>query len=216
VLGKQATGGWFGLAQARYARRHEEHGARHAERTIRALMTLLRRHPFDRLLLAGPDEALATLRDHLPRPLRLGLAGTIRLELFAGDTEVLAAAREAAEALERREEVALVDDLIDGATGPRVALDFAQTLAALSEGRVHRLVLADSFAGVGGECAGCWRLVAGVGPCPTCGAATRPVADLAEAALAVAHAQGARIELVSGEAAARLMQVNGLGAWTRS
>jgi hypothetical protein len=58
--------------------------------------------------------------------------------------------------------------------------------------------------------------VAGVGPCPTCGAATRPLADLAGAALARARAQGARVELVSGEAAARLMRYNGLGAWTRS
>jgi hypothetical protein len=93
VPGKQATGGWSGLAQARYARHREEHVLRHAKRTTRALMALLRRHPFDRLLLAGPDEALATLRHHVPRPLQARLAGTLELELSAGDVEVLAAAR---------------------------------------------------------------------------------------------------------------------------
>jgi hypothetical protein len=52
-------------------------------------MVLLRKHSFDRLLLAGPDESLAVLKRELPRPLRARLAGTISVPLFASDAEVL-------------------------------------------------------------------------------------------------------------------------------
>jgi peptide subunit release factor 1 (eRF1) len=215
VPGKQETGGWFALAQSRYARHHEDHVLRHAKRTIRALLNLLQRRPFDRLLVSGPDEAVSVLIHHLPRPLRARLAGTLSLPLYASDAEVLAATLPVAEAIERQVERALVDDLLAGAATPHVALGYEQTLAAISEGRVHQLVLADEFAGIGSECPACGRLIAGVGVCPACGEMTRPVSDLRERLLARALDQGAKIEIVSGEAAALLMVYNGLGARTR-
>lgn len=215
VPGKQATGGWFALAQTRYARHHEEHVRRHARRTIQALLAVLRQHPFDHLLLAGPDEAIALLKDQLPSVLRTRLGGLLTLELFATDAEVVAAATKAARALHDQADLALVDQLIDRPANRSVALGFDETLAALGESRVHRLLLADTFIGSGGACPRCERLVAGPGPCPICGAVPLPVESLGERIIDQALAQGAQVDIVTGPAARTLMLHGGLGAWTR-
>ncbi len=215
VPGKHAGGGWFALAETRAERHREDHVLRHVKRTVAALMATLRQEPFDRLFLAGPDEAVATLRHHLPRPLRARLAGTLRLELFASDAEVLQAALAAAQAAERDAEAAAVAELVDAATTRPVALGLAATLAALDAGRVYVLFLADSFAPVGGECGGCGALVPGGGACPTCGAPTQAVPDLRERLIRRALDQGAKLEFVSGDAATLLATHGGIGAWTR-
>lgn len=215
VPGKHATGGWFALAQSRYARHHEDHVLRHIKRTIAALMQMLRLYPFDRLLVGGPDEAVAMLQHHLPRPLRSRLAGTVALELFASDHAVLEAVRQVTEALERQAEVAAVQALLDAIGTPRAALGFADTLIALNEGRVHVLYLVEDFEGVGGVCRTCGALVPGLQACLMCGGEAEVVGNLRERLVAAALQQGARIEAVGGEAAALLRLHNGIGAWTR-
>jgi len=188
---------------------------RHARRTGHALMTLLRTHRFDRLLLAGPEEPLALLRAELPRPLRARLAGDLSLATDASEAEVLRAAVQAAEAIERQAEVEMVDRLVEAAITPRATLGHDATLAALSDHRVYHLFLADTFAAVGAECPRCGRLVPGPGPCPACGAATTGLGDLRERVVERALEQGARVETVSGDAASLLTLHGGLGALTR-
>jgi hypothetical protein len=205
-----------GTTSAGATRHHEDLVLCHARRTGRALAALARARPFDRLLLGGPPEALAVLRRQLPRPLRAKLSGTLQLELFAGEAEVLRAAREAGAALERRAEQAMVAELLEAAGTPNVALGVDATLAALAERRVHVLFVAAGVVAAGRECAACGRLVEGAGgPCPVCGGRTTPVPDLAGRALLRAAEQGARLETVAGVAAALLLERGGLGAWTR-
>lgn len=215
VPGKQATGGWFGLEQTGFARHREDHLRRHAERTVRALMLLLRKHSFDRVLLAGPDEALAVLKRELPRPLRARLAGTLDVPLFASDADVLKATIRAAEAIERRTEVDLVEELLEDATTRHVVVGLAGTLNALADGRVHLLLIAEHFDAPGSLCPKCGRLVPDEHLCPACGEVTQPSARLHEAIVEQTLAQGAKIETVSGAAAARLEEHGGVGAWTR-
>ena len=166
VPGKQDSGGWFGLAQKRYERHREDHLLRHAKRTIAALLRELQRHPFDRLLIGGPDEPVALLEDHLPRPLRVRRAGALRVELFASDGDVLAAAREAMLEVERREEVQAVRGLLEAAGSLRVALGPEAVLPAISDGRVHQLFLGDGFGGAGAECPACGALLPSTGDLP--------------------------------------------------
>lgn len=216
VPGKQATGGWFALAQTRYARHHEEHVRRHVKRSLAATMEMLRKHSFDRLLLAGPDETLTTLRQQLPRPLRTRLAGTLQLELFASEADILQATREAAKNIEREEEARAVNELLEAAMSSRhAALDTDAVLTALNEGRVHVLFIADPLAVIGRECGRCGALARGDEPCPQCGASAVAAEGFREHIVEHALAQGARIEEVSGEAARTLLDHGGLGAWTR-
>jgi hypothetical protein len=215
VPGKQATGGWFGLEQTGFARHREDHLRRHAERTVRALMLLLRKHSFDRVLLAGPDEALAVLKRELPRPLRTRLAGTVDVPLYASNAEVLQATVRAAETIERRTEEGLVDELLEDAATRHVVVGLAGTLNALADGRVHQLLIAEHFDGPGSLCTDCGRLLPDEHVCPACGGVTQPSASLHEAIVEQSLNQGAKIETVSGAAAARLEEYGGVGAWTR-
>ena len=215
VPGKQATGGWFGLAQARYARHHEDHVIRHAKHASAELMAMLRTHPFDRLLIGGPDEAITLFQHHLPKPLRARLAGFLRLELFAPDAEVVDAALRVAESIERQEEADAVNQLLEEANTRHAVVGVGPTLEALDEGRVYSLLVADGLQLLGGECAQCRCLVVAGARCPGCGQPVEGSADLRECAFERALQQDARIDEVAGEAAHRLQEYGGLGAWTR-
>jgi peptide subunit release factor 1 (eRF1) len=212
---KQRTGGWAALAQSRYARHREDHLLRHAKHTASALLTMLRAHPFDRLLMGGPDETLAVLRHQLPPPLRRRVAGSLHLEPFASHDQILRAALDTLQTTERQSEIAMVDELFEAETTAHAVLGFDATLPAVSDGRVHVLLIADSFASTGGECPSCGRLVAGPGPCPACGHATESLANLGDRIVQRVLALGARVEEVSGDAARRLLTRDGIGAWTR-
>jgi hypothetical protein len=204
-----------GMAEAGAAAYEEDRLRRHARRTAHALMEILHVRPFDRLLLAGPEQARSVLQHELPSPLRARYVGVVSIEADATDPTLRDAVLAAAEAVERRAEVAAVDELLDAAKTPRVALGLRPVLGAIGEHRVHELLLADAFSGIGGECPECGRLVAGLDRCPTCGAQTQAVTDLRERLVDRALEQGARVKMVSGEAAARLMAYDGIGAWTR-
>jgi peptide chain release factor subunit 1 len=215
VPGKQATGDWFGLSQKRYQRHHEDKVLQHVKRTIRAMMDELRERPFDRLLVSGPDEAVTTLIQRLPRPLRDRLAGTFEIELFATDAEVLAAGMREAEAAERRYEVDEIRKLLEASTGQNAAVGADATLAVLNDGRVHRLFIARHLDVEGGECTTCERLTLDGETCPICGSALQHIRSVGDRAIAHALAQGARVEVVAGEASDLLREHGGMAAWTR-
>lgn len=212
---KQATGGWFALSQTRYARHREEHVLRHVQRTVARLVELHRTHPFDRLLLGGPDEALALLQQHLPSVLKRSVAGLVHVELFASEAEVLNVALAAMRPIEEETKSALVHDLLEAVATPYGVLGKEATLRALNEGRVHHLVLTAVHPLSGGVCTGCGRLVAGAGTCPVCGATARAEPDLRERVVSRARETGARVSWLHGRAAEPLAADEGVGAWVR-
>jgi peptide chain release factor subunit 1 len=215
VPGAQSTGGWFALAQTRYARHREQFVRRHVDHTTAALMAMLRAHPFDRLFLAGPPEPVALLQQRLPRPLRNRLAGRLSLELIASDADVLRVALEAADAVERQASEAALQELLGGAGEGRASLGPAGTLDALAEGRVRQLFVSASFMRPGWFCARCKHLYLEGATCPLCGAAMEAVADLRERAMALARTQDADVSVLTGPASTLLMEVDGMSAWLR-
>lgn len=215
VPGKQATGGWFALAQTRLARRHDHAVARHMRHVAAALLQEFKERPFERLFLGGPPEALTALRHELPRPLLARLAGSISASWTQTDEELLRISLEAAEQAQREAERLDVEELLEAASTRRVVLGLADTLRALHDGRVHRLFLVSRFAAVAGTCPADGHLEPGLDRCSLCGTATEPLGDVTERVVDRAHEQGARLEIVSGDAASLLVHYGGIGAWTR-
>jgi peptide chain release factor subunit 1 len=215
---RQKTGGWAALSQSRFARHREERIRLHAHRAVAALTTMLREQPFDRLFLAGPDEAVALLRRSLTRPLQARLAGTLRLPLTAGDAAILAAVHEAAQASERKHELEMVNELIEEASGGPEAdavLGADAVLETLAQRPISQLYVAASLQRSGMECPSCGRLAAAAATCPDCGTAMVPRADLIDPLIRQAVRRGATVEVVSGEAERLLLLHGGLGAWRR-
>jgi peptide chain release factor subunit 1 len=215
VPGKHDQGG---RSQARYQRHHEAHVRWHLKRTARRLAELLRRRRFDRLILAGPEEATSELRRLLPRVLAHRLAAVIPVELFAKESEILEKTLETERRLEREVEAGLLGELLDEAQGGgRATCGLEPTLEALWLAEVQTLVVADGVHVSGSECPNCGRLEPeSVARCPGCGTATQPVHDLFHRAIGLALEQAGSVEVVHGDAARRLLEAgDGLGALLR-
>lgn len=215
VPGSMPTGAWSGMVQGRLERRHLERAMQHLRRTSRALMDLLRREPFDRLFLAGPEEARTLLAQDLPRPLRARLAGQFSLPMTASEAEIHQATIDAMEAIEREREREYVTQLLEQASTPNVALGLDAVLEAASMGALHHLFISERFKAEGSECEQCGRLVVGFDRCPSCGAPPTQSVDLRERLFVRGLEEGARIEVVKGQAAEMLDQHGGVGAFVR-
>ena len=215
VPGKHDQGGF---SQANYQRHHEAHVFRHLKRVVEHLAHLLRRRRFDRLIVAGPEEATSELRRLLPRVLGLRLAAVVPGEMFATGAEVLEKALEIERRLERETEERLLDELLEKAgAGGRATCGVVATLDALWFDAVQTLVVSAGVHVGGIECPNCGRLDPGTFvTCPACDTPTRPVHDLFHRAMGSARERAAGVEVLHGEAAGRLMKEGGgLGALLR-
>lgn len=213
--GKPGTIAWSGMAQARQQRRHQEKARTHARRVAGALMDLLRDEPFDRLFLAGPEEAVSLVEDVLPRPLQARLADRLSIPVHASEAEVLAETLRAAEVIERQGEVAIVRRLIESVGRKTASVGLEPTLDAASEGRIATLVIGTELAADVRVCLECGQLTTKTADCPRCGATLVEVENPRERLITEVLGQGGRIEVVSGEAEGLLGEHGGVGAFTR-
>jgi peptide subunit release factor 1 (eRF1) len=213
VPGRNATGGW---SQAGRARHREYHVDEHMRHVVDELWRLNRRSPFDRLIIGGPQEALAAFKMALTRPLAARVAGEFAGEMFASDAMILERVRGIAEGAERTNEKALVEEILVRAPKRQLAATgWDDTLAALTEGSVHQLVLVDGVTIAGFACPDGHAVVKRrVDRCPVCDKATEPEPDLAAAAVQLAMQTDAHIEFVRGEAA-ELLRPHGAAAILR-
>jgi peptide chain release factor subunit 1 len=215
VPGKHDQGGW---SQANYQRHHEAHVYWHLKRVADELIHLERRRPFERLVLAGPEEATAELERILPRHLRAKLVRRIPAELFATEAEILERTLAIERDVERAAEERLVADVLETAAAGGPAIHgLGATLEAVWLGRVHALVVADGLTAPGSECEGCGRLAVDVpAACPACGGRVRGLEDVVERAMERTLEEGGRVEVVHDEPAGRLRDAGeGIGAVLR-
>lgn len=203
--GRSRKGGW---AEARYSHHRDVHLHAHVLRVTEALLEELRRRPFDRLIVGGPDEARSAFLQVLPRGLRGRVAGTFGAELFISDEQVVERVCVIEEAAQREAEARLVPDLVEATSaGGLAVLGWEETLQALLEGRVHKLVLAEGRTQQGRVCPkGHAAVLEKLAACPFCGGPLEAVGDLAEWAVEKALDTDARVETVQGQAAKGLVE----------
>jgi len=215
VPGKHDQGG---PAQARLQRHHEDHVLRHVKRVVQQLSEGLRQRAFDRVILAGHEEATAAVRERLPRELARRLVATVPAETSATDAEILRMTLDVAQRVERESEEGLVTSVIDASRsdGPG-ACGSSATLEAVWLRQVLTLVLADGLTASGSECPVDGRLYREPpGACPMCGADTLPVGDIADRAAQDTLRQDGAVEIVHDAAARRLRDAcDGMGAVLR-
>jgi peptide chain release factor subunit 1 len=215
VPGKHDQGG---PAQARLQRHHEDHVVRHVKRVVQRLSERLRERTFDRLVLAGPQEATTAVRERLPHELARRLVATVPAELSATDAEIVEMTREVEQRAEREDEEGLAAAVIDAwrSDGPG-ACGMSPTLETVWLRQVHRLVLADGLTAAGSECPADGRLYPDPpGPCPMCGTETLPVTDVVDRAAQLTLEQDGDVEIVHDGAAQRLRDAcDGMGAALR-
>mgnify|MGYP001107180826 CR=1 FL=1 len=213
--GKAGMIAWSGMAQTRQRRRHEEFALQHLRVVAQALMRMMHEQPFDRLFLAGTEEAVDMLRNNLPQPLKARFAESLPLPITASESEVLAEALEASQRRERESEVETVKRLVERAGAGGAVLGLEETLPAVNDGRVDTLVMNSNLAGAISICGNCGRLTTSNSVCPSCGSEIEKVPDLREQLVLDVLDQSGRIEIIEGPAADLLDRHDGLGAFVR-
>jgi peptide chain release factor subunit 1 len=215
VPGKHDQGG---LAQARLQRHHEDHVLRHVKRVVERLSEQLRERTFDRLILAGPEEATTDVRDHLPHELARRLVATVPAETSATDAEIVEMTLEVEQRAERQGEEDLVTAVIDASRSNGLgACGTSATLDAVWLGEVLTLLVADGLTAPGSECPLDGRLSPDPpGACPMCGTETVQVADIVDRAAQLTLERDGDVEVVHERAAQRLRDTcDGMGAVLR-
>ncbi len=187
-----------GRAQARLQRHADELAERHLRHVADVLFDFHRQKGFDRLILAGPDEAVHDLERLLHDYLRQRVVARETLAVTASVDDVLQrslAVEERCEALRERKVLERLH--AEAAAGRGAVLGLPDTLAALAEGRVRTLVVPLSEVVGGVRCEACGRLAPAAKRCPTCGGPVHPVPDLIEAASGDALRGGSSVEALS-------------------
>jgi peptide chain release factor subunit 1 len=195
----------------------DQHAHNHLKHAAELTAGLANIREFDRLILAGTDEATSELHGLLPKALRARVVRKIPLPVEASEAQVLEATSKIEEEVERQHEAELVEQLITaGAKREKGVLGLNETVLAMQEGRVWQLVYADGFVANGAQCANCLGLLAkDTGPCDYCNGPVQVVDDLIGLlAERVLDMQG-KVEQVGGPAAERLRKVGSVGAFLR-
>lgn len=210
VPGRHDQGGW---SQMRMQRHVDDHRTQHLKHVSEVLFGLWQERGFAHLILAGPGEAHRELEGLLHEYLRQRVRAHLSLPMTATLEDVRVRALEVEEAVERAEEAAVVERLVEAIPSGGGVGGLDATLEALSEGRVGTLVVQLDLAHPGGVCDRCGRLGTRASACPTCGSPMREVRDVVEVAVASAYEGGCRVETVTADE--RLERLGGIGALLR-
>ena len=217
VPNKHATTGTDHIwSQGQMDRDHINHVHSHARRVADELASVIDRMKLKRIVIGGPVEATSVFSGGLPKRLQQMIIGTISAPVDANHDRIITELRAVQAKAEHEDETKVVDAMITAAMkGDRAVIGVKDTLGAIQEGRVYRLVVARDFRVEGKECGACHVLVAdGNEKCSFCGGNLEAAPDLINRASHRVLDLGGKVQLVSGEAAARLAQA-GIGAVLR-
>jgi peptide chain release factor subunit 1 len=205
------------MSQMNIQRKADEHARWHLKQVADLTTRLVDLHSLDRLILAGPTEATSTLHRLIPKRLRSRVVASIPMPIEANQQHLLEATLRIEEQAERAFELRLVEELLTSAAKENGAVTGLEpTLSALRESRIWRLVYAEGLASRGSQCTSCGVLYAEERhSCGYCDSTVRPVDDLLERMVESVLEAGGRTEQVRGEAAARLREAGGVGAFLR-
>ena len=217
VPNKHATTGTDHIwSQGQMDRDHTNHVQSHAKRVADELASVIDRMKLKRIVIGGPVEATSVFTSGLPKRIQQMIIGTISAPVDASHDRLITELRAVQERAEHQDENKIVDAMITAAMkGERAVLGLSNTLIAIQEGRVYRLVVARDFRVEGKECGSCRMLLSdGNEKCSVCGGQLDSAPDLINRASHRVLDMGGKVQLVSGEAAATLGEA-GIGAVLR-
>jgi peptide chain release factor subunit 1 len=191
VHSQHDQGGW---SQARYQRSVDKERHDHLQNAADVTFDRFKRHPFDRLLVGGPEETIGDFEAKLHPYLKERLAGRVTCDVEnSGVDQVRSCAGERILEFARAREREALDRLAQGVgSGERGAAGLAQVLAALNQARVEVLLVARGMSAEGFCDPATGLLYATADELPE-GAEAKPVADIVEKAIERAIEQSAEI-----------------------
>jgi hypothetical protein len=195
---KQQQGGW---SQRRFQARADERVAAFARGVAEETQRALEETAAEMLIIAGDEVITSALDEAFHQTVKERIIGTVRLDAKASEADIVESTREMVEQVERTQEMAAVQAVLDGiGAGTYGSGGIDDVLTALQAGQVETLVVADDFSANGWADYGLPLYGSGFVPSqhPAGGdvADLQPV-DLREEMIRLALATGARVEIVS-------------------
>jgi peptide chain release factor subunit 1 len=203
-------------SQMQMERDHSKHVQWHVKRVADELVAVVDRTKVSRIVIGGPVEATSTFLNEIPKRLEHMVMGTISIPLDANYERLVSELRALQEKTENEDEAKMVDSMITAAMkGDRAVLGITDTLRAIQEQRVYRLIVARDYHMEGKQCDSCHvLLVDGEEKCSFCGGSLRPAPDLINRASHRVLEQAGKVLQVTGAAADKLAGI-GVGAVLR-
>jgi hypothetical protein len=186
--------------------------------TAKEVDRLTKSRKLHRIVLAGTTEVTAELRTLLPARLAQQVVGEVPMAMGSTPADVLAIAQPLAEKYERASEATKVSNVLTAAAkDEKAVVGLGHTLKAVNSGRVWELVYCGGFSRPGFECSKCSALFSGeTASCPYCNSVVQPVTNIVERAVEHVLRKRAKIEVVTGDAAAALDAAGGIGAFLKT
>jgi len=207
------------LSQMSHQRKSNSHARAHLKHVAEITERTADKEGFDRLVLAGHNEAVHELERLLSERLRKRYIGSLALPVTAAHQQVLDETLGIESGYEREEEKKLVETLLTMARkNSNAVLGLKDTLKAAVEGRIHRLVYTEGYEASGSECPQCTSLLTSENGqvCPHCGGVLIPLSDVIEPLAQLAAKTGDTVEQVREDAADQLRhEAGGIGAFLR-
>ncbi|MEZ4516003.1 MAG: hypothetical protein R3C44_03885 [Chloroflexota bacterium] len=195
--------------------KHEEEVVnRNLRETAAAANSFFANRPIRRLFLGGTSETIAQFREMLPKQLQSCLAGTLSIDVDAGEPVLRKQALDLLGEVNAEREAKLVERLVTlNAMGSNAVAGLDDTLQAISDKRVEVLVISDGYRIPGYLDEPSGFVVADLTRSPITEQELQPVPDVVEAAVAQTVAQGGHVEVITGNPS--LEEIGRIGAILR-
>jgi len=202
----------YGTQRDVFEHRVDAHYRRLLRATAEELIRLDEKERFNAIFLVGPQRMIEPIAADVPSSLQSSVI-TIPKDLGKlAQRRLLEHVQPAIEAWERERESRLVNGVLTTDRGTVTGID--ETLALLQKRRIRELVLSRDLDARLHRCRNCGTVDASADPvCSVCGG-DRYSVRLREALPELIAASEAELNIVSGEAASKLLkQAGGIGAW---
>lgn len=209
------TGATRGAQRDTFEARMDDHRRRFWSGAAEAAARYLEESGVRRLVICGPNEAAHAARESLPARTRSALVAIVPIPDDADAEEIHRRSLPAALQEEHRRDRELVAQLVRRPAAPDVVVGLGSVLAAASREQLLTLIVDPGLDLDVGRCLRCDTVHPVVTPtCPVCGG-TVVTMPLAQVMPLLARRTGAHLEFVTGDAAALLRPVGGIGGILR-
>jgi hypothetical protein len=205
-------------SQGQMERDHVKHIKWHAKRVADELGSIVDRLKLTRLVIGGPVEATTIFVDELTKRLKQMIIGTISVPVDINAERLTSELHAICTKAELDDERKIVESLVTAASkGDRAVLGLSETLEAVNQGRVYRLVVTQDFRAEGKQCLSCGVLMlAGtLDRCSFCDGTLGTAPDLINRVSHRVIEHAGKVQLVSGAAAQMLVALGNIGATLR-
>lgn len=212
-LKRHKQGGWSATI---YQRREDNLALRNLRQGIELMQQFIERTGNQRLMLGGNPDALAQIRELMPKPLLDRVIGEFGVTVGANPNEILSRSLDLAQEVSLETERRHVEQAIaEASKGGAGVTGLTDTLFALHQGQVRLLLVDETYHVTGFICQDCGFVLTDKRPvCPMCqGKRLEDTPDVVNVSIHKAADKGAEVSIVRENPA--LLRAGGIAALTR-